>query len=56
VQYWEKQLQQLCNRDEHWTGLGLDWIRTITNFVKFGLDPGCKSLQNFRNRTGFGLS
>ena len=33
-------------RDEHWTGLGLDWIRTIANFVEFGLDPGCKSFQN----------
>jgi len=27
------------NRDEHWTGLALDWIRTISNFVEFGLDP-----------------
>jgi len=33
-------------KDEHWTGLGLDWIRTIANFVEFGLDPNCKSLQN----------
>jgi len=24
-----------CIREEHWTGLGLDWIRTIANFVKF---------------------
>jgi len=31
-------------RDEPWTGLGLDWVRTITNFVVFGLDPGYKSL------------
>jgi len=23
---------------EHWTGLGLDWIRTIANFVELGLD------------------
>ena len=37
-----------------WTGSGLwrillilDWIRTIANFVKFGLDPDCKSLHNF---------
>jgi len=29
-------------RDEHWTGIGLDWIRTVTNFVEFGLDPDCK--------------
>ena len=28
------------------TGLDLDWIRTVANFVKFGLDPGCKSLKN----------
>jgi len=28
---------------QRWT---LDWIRTIANFVEFGLDPGCKSLQN----------
>jgi len=34
------------NRDEHWTGLGLDWIRTIASFVEFGLDPDYKSLQN----------
>jgi len=33
-------------RDEHWTGFGLDWIRTIANFVEFGLDPDCKQLQN----------
>jgi len=25
---------------------GLDWIRTIANFVDFGLDPECKALQN----------
>jgi len=25
--------------DEHWTALGLDWIRTMTKFVDFGLDP-----------------
>ena len=34
------------DRDEHWTGLGLDWIRTIANFIEFGLDPDCKSPQN----------
>jgi len=36
-------------------GLDLD----ITNFVDFGLDPGCTfctMLHNFRTRTGFGLS
>jgi len=31
-------------RDEHWTRLGLDWIRTIANFVEYGLNPDCKSL------------
>jgi len=30
----------------HWTRLGLDWIRTIANFVEFGLDPDYKSLKN----------
>jgi len=34
------------SRDEQWAGLGLDWIRTIANFVAFGLDQDCKSLQN----------
>jgi len=33
-------------KDEHWTGFGLDWMRTIANFVEFGLNPNCKSLQN----------
>jgi len=38
-------------------GLDLDWIRTIANFVEFGLDPGCKSLQNLGSGPdGFGLS
>jgi len=37
-------------RDEHWTGLGLDWIRTIANFVKFGSDQDCKSLPNLGTR------
>jgi len=46
----------LLGRDEHWTGLRLDWIRTITNFVDFGFDPDCNMLQKFRIRTGFGLS
>ena len=27
-------------------GLDLDWIRTVANFVEFGLDPECKALQN----------
>jgi len=34
------------------TGLGLNWIRTIENFVEFGLDPDCKSLQNFVSGPG----
>jgi len=29
------------NRDQHWNGLGMDCIRTIPNFVEFGLDPDC---------------
>jgi len=29
----------VSGRDEHWTELGLDWIRTMTNFVELGL-PG----------------
>jgi len=33
-------------RDENWTGLGVDWIRTIAHFVEFGLDLDCKILQN----------
>jgi len=33
-------------RDGHWTGVGLDWIRTMTNYVVFGLEPDYKSLQN----------
>ena len=31
----------------------LDWIRTIANFVKFGLDPDCKSLQNLGSGSDF---
>jgi len=42
----------ICSRDEQWTGLGLDWIRTTTNVVDFGSDPGCKMHQNYRSRTG----
>jgi len=26
------------------TWIGLDWTRTMTNFVEFGLDPDCKLL------------
>ena len=37
-------------------GLDLDWIRTMMNFVDFGLDPDCNMLQKFRIGTGFGLS
>jgi len=31
---------------EHWTGLGLYWIRAIAHFVAFGLEADCQSLQN----------
>ena len=34
----------------------LDWIRTMRNFVDFGLDPNCKLLHKSRTRTGFGLN
>jgi len=34
------------SRDEHWTGLGLDWIRSIANFAEVSIDPECKALQN----------
>jgi len=47
--------RNIRSRDEHWTGIGLDWIRTKTNFVGFGLDPDCDFLHKFRIRTGFGL-
>jgi len=43
-------------RDEHWTGLGLDWIRHVRNFVDFGLDRDCKMCHKVRIRTGVGLS
>ena len=44
-------------RDEYGTGLGLDWIRTMTKFVEFGLDPACKLLHHkFRIRAWFGPS
>jgi len=39
-------LLQPLGGDEYWTGFGLDRIRTIANFVEFGLDPDCKTLQN----------
>ena len=44
------------SRDEHWTGLGLDWIGTLTNFVEFGLYPDCEMLRKSRIRTGIGLT
>jgi len=28
----------------------------MTNFIDFGLDPGCKMLHKFKIRTGFGPS
>jgi len=28
------------------------WIRIMTNSVGFGFEPGCKSFQKFRIRTG----
>jgi len=50
-----KKVLELLGRDELWSGLGLDWIRIIANFVGFGLDPDCKFFQEFwiqdRNRT-----
>jgi len=33
----------------------LDWIRTIANFVEFGLDPECKSFQNLGSESDFDL-
>ena len=42
-------------RDEHCTGLGLDWIRTITICLGFGLDLNSESFQKFRIRTRIGL-
>jgi len=36
--------------------IGLDWVRTMTNFVGFGLDPDCKLLDKVRIRTEIGLS
>jgi len=37
-------------------GLGLDWIRIMTNFIDLGLDPYCKMFHEFGIRTKFGLS
>jgi len=45
-------LSRISGRDEHWTGLGLDWIRTIANFVEFRLDPDSKTLQNLGSGPG----
>jgi len=53
---WLGHMKQQTIRDEHWTGLGLDWIRTMMNFVEFGLDRNCKLLHKFRIRTGFVLN
>ena len=36
----------LRGRDDHWTGFGLDWIRTIANFVTFRLDSDRESFQS----------
>jgi len=44
------------SRDEHWTGLGLDWIRTMRNFVDSVSDSECELLYKFWVRSGFGLS
>jgi len=44
----------MYDRDKQWTGLGLDWIRIITNYFDFGLDPDVKR-KKIRIRTGFGL-
>ena len=47
IQSWSSPCSPLLfSRDEHWTWLGLDWNRTIANFVEFGLDPGYKFLWN----------
>ena len=55
LSFWHISEQCLATRDEYWTGLGLDWTRTMPNFVEYGLDPGCKLLHKFRIRIGFGL-
>jgi len=34
VYHWKfSEMQCVCTREEHWTGLGLNWIQTMTNFV-----------------------
>jgi len=38
--------QRVGGRDECWTGLGLDWMQIIANFVEFWWDLNCKTLQN----------
>jgi len=43
-------------RDEHSTGLGLDWIPTIASSLGFGLDQDRKSFQKFVIRTVCGLT
>jgi len=39
----------LSIRDEHWTGLGMNWIETIANFVEFGSDPVSSEISDLRN-------
>jgi len=39
VLYMTRVVWDMYARDEHWTGLGFDWIRTIANFFDFELDP-----------------
>jgi len=41
---------EVQSRDEHWTGLGLNWIRSMTVFVTFGLDPGGNCFINLGSR------
>jgi len=44
------------DRDEHWTGIVLDWILSMTNFEDSGLFPDCELLDEFRVSAGFGVS
>jgi len=37
--FWEILPQTIQKRDKQWSGLGLDWIRSISNL--FGLHPDC---------------
>ena len=39
--------------NQRWTGLGSDCIRTIANFVEFGFDRDCKSLQSLGTGSDF---